>query len=162
MDRDILFKTDSLVFSYRVGGIAVRGGHILLQKPKNDDCAVIGGHVRAMETGEEALKREFREELRTEIEVERLIAAGEIFFPWDGRPCHQICLYYDITLPGSCVPEEGAFSGYDEIGNERIDLDYIWVPLEDLGKGTVLYPRELVPYILEPRKEIVHFVSRYL
>ena len=162
MDQDILFKTDGLIFSYRVGGIAIHGGHVLLQRPKNDDFAVIGGHVRGMETGEEALKREFLEELHAEIEVNRLIAAGEIFFPWNGMPCHQICLYYDISLQGSGVPKEGSFSGYDELGSERTDLDFIWVPLEDLRKGTVMYPKELVPYILEPQKGIVHFVSRYL
>ena len=106
MDQDILFKTDGLIFSYRGGGIAIRGGHVLLQRPKNDDFAVIGGHVRGMETGEEALKREFLEELHAQIEVNRLIAAGEIFFPWNGMPCHQICLYYDISLQGSGVPED--------------------------------------------------------
>ena len=43
---DILIKNDDFVFSYRVGGILI----ILLQRPKNDDYAIIGGHVVAMET----------------------------------------------------------------------------------------------------------------
>ena len=34
---DILFKNDHFVFSYRVGGILIRNGKILLQRPKNDD-----------------------------------------------------------------------------------------------------------------------------
>lgn len=47
---DILFKKEDFVFSYRVGGILIRNGKILLQRPKNDDYAIIGGHVAAMET----------------------------------------------------------------------------------------------------------------
>ena len=42
---DILFKQDDFVFSYRVGGVLIRDGKILLQRPKDDDYAIIGGHV---------------------------------------------------------------------------------------------------------------------
>lgn len=64
---DILFKNDDFVFSYRVGGILKHNGKILLQRPKNDDYAIIGGHVAAMETSMETLKREFEEELHAKI-----------------------------------------------------------------------------------------------
>ena len=89
---DILFKNDDFVFSYRVAGILKHNGKILLQRPKNDDYAIIGGHVAAMETSMETLKREFEEELHAKIEVDNLLAIGEIYFPWGKRPCHQICL----------------------------------------------------------------------
>ena len=95
---DILFKNDDFVFSYRVGGILIHNEKILLQRPKNDDYAIIGGHVAAMETSMETLKREFEEELHAEIEVDNLLAIGEIYFPWGKRPCHQICLYYNIPV----------------------------------------------------------------
>ena len=67
---DILFKNDDFVFSYRVGGILIHEGKILLQHPKNDNYAIIGGHVAAMETSMETLKREFEEELHAKIEVD--------------------------------------------------------------------------------------------
>ena len=54
------------------------------------------------------------------------------------------------------------FHGYDELDNERIDLDFCWVSLKDLKKGTKVYPLELIPYILESGKEIVHFVSKQI
>ena len=47
---DILFKNDDFVFSYRVGGILMRNGKILLQRPKNDDYAIIGRHVAIINT----------------------------------------------------------------------------------------------------------------
>ncbi len=157
---DILFKERDFVFSYRVGGIAVENGKILLQRPLNDDYAIIGGHVEAMETAGEALKREFREELHTEIQVGKLLASGEIFFPWGNRPCHQICFYYAVHLCGDAVPRNGVFHGFDELAGERVGLDYCWVPLKELENGTKVYPLELIPYLLNPPEHPVHFVSK--
>lgn len=57
--RIFYLKMDDFVFSYRIGGILKHNGKILLQRPKNDDYAIIGGHVAAMETSMETLKREF-------------------------------------------------------------------------------------------------------
>ena len=104
----------------------------------------------------------FEEELHAKIEVDNLLAIGEIYFPWGKRPCHQICLYYNVHLMDDNIPLDGVFHRYDELDNERIDLDFCWVPLEDLKKGTKVYPLELIPYILEPGKEIVHFVSKQI
>ena len=74
---DILFSDKEYIFSHRVGGILIKNGKILLQKPKNDDYAIIGGHVNLFETTENALRREFKEELHTEIEIDNLMAIGD-------------------------------------------------------------------------------------
>ncbi len=157
---DILFKNDDFVFSYRVGGILVHNGKILLQRPADDDYAIIGGHVTAMETSAETLKREFEEELHAKIAVDELLAIGEIYFFWGDKPCHQICLYYKVHLLDDSIPLDGIFHGYDELDNERIDLDFCWVPLDDLKNGTKVYPLELIPHIVQPTGQIVHFVSK--
>jgi ADP-ribose pyrophosphatase YjhB (NUDIX family) len=161
MKRDIIFPTEDFVFSYRVGGLLIQNGKVLLQKPKNDDYAIIGGHVAALETTMETLKREYMEELHAEIEIDRLLAIGENFFPWGNKPCHQICLYYNIHLMGeNKIPMDGVIHGYDELGNERIDMDFCWVPLEQLENGLKVYPLELIPHIVNEPKEVIHFVSR--
>ena len=163
MQRDILFKTEDFVFSYRVGGILVHNDKILLQRPKNDDYAIIGGHVSSLETTIDTLKREFEEELHANIVVDDLLAIGEIFFPWGDKPCHQICLYYKVHLSNhEDIPLDGSFYGYDDLDNERIDLEFCWVPLEELKNGLKVYPTELIPYILEPQDDIVHFVSKQI
>ncbi len=158
---DILFKTEDFVFSYRVGGILIRNNKILLQKPKDDDYAIIGGHVASFETTEETLIREFKEELHANIAVDRLLAVGEIFFPWGKKPCHQLAMYYKVRLKDEqSIPLDGVFCGYDEFDNQRVDLDFCWVPLEELRNGLKVYPLELIPYILEDSGEVAHFVSR--
>ena len=57
-----------------------------------------------------------------------------------------------MHLVNDNIPLDGVFYGYDELDNERIDLDFCWVPLEDLKKGNKVYPLELIPYILETAK----------
>lgn len=162
MGKDILYKEENFVFSYRVGGVLIQNGKILLQKPVNDDYSIIGGHVARLETTAETLKREFAEEIHADVEVGELMAVGEIFFPWGSKPCHQICLYYRVQLadPDS-IPKEGSFWGYDDLDNRRINLEYCWVPLEDLADLTV-YPQELMPHILSGSSESLHFVSNQL
>ncbi|MBE6985481.1 MAG: hypothetical protein E7434_07750 [Ruminococcaceae bacterium] len=59
---DILFKTDDYIFSYRVGGVLIHNGKVLMQNAEGDDgYAFIGGHVAFGETTDETLVREFIE-----------------------------------------------------------------------------------------------------
>ena len=161
--KDILFLQEDFIFSYRVGGILIHDDKILLQRPKNDDYAIIGGHIASMETTKQTLAREYKEELKSDIEVDDLIAVGEVFFPWGKMPCHQVCFYYKVHLKDeNAIPMNGVFQGYDDLGNERIDLDFCWVPLDELRNGLKVYPLELIPIILEDSKETVHFVSKQL
>lgn len=163
MQKDILFKQEDWVFSYRVAGVLERGGRLLLQKPVDDDgYAFIGGHVAAFETSRETLRREFLEEIHAHIEVQELMAVGEIFFPWGKRPCHQISLYYRVRLEDEGeIPLEGVFHGFDDLGGERINLDFCWVPMEQL-RSVAAYPQELTAHLLEGRKDFLHFVSRQM
>ena len=160
MPQDILYKEAEYVFSYRVGGILIRNGKILLQKPLNDDYAIIGGHVSGMETSVQALQREFFEEIHANIHIHRLLAVGELFFPWGNRTCHQICLYYLVDLEDAAAfPLEGSFLGFDECDNLRTDLEYRWIPLEQLSQLTI-YPPEVISHILSGDTDVLHFVYK--
>ena len=160
MSRDIFFKTEDHVFSYRVGGILVENGKVLLQRDKLGDHAVIGGHVSFMELAKDTLVREFQEELHVDIQVNELVAVQENFFMWGSKPCHQVHFYYRVQLADDTFPREGEMAGYDELDDLRVDLDFVWVPLEEL-KNIPVYPRNL-PELLEPGKGIQHFVYNEL
>ncbi len=157
--QDILYKTESHIFSYRIAGILIRDGKILLQKPLHDDgYSFPGGHVSFGETSEQALIREFKEELSADIEVKRLLMIGENFFPWGQRTCQQIGLYYLVSLcDEKQIPLEGTFKAFDELHNERIDLDFYWVELSKLNE-IVLYPTGLEQDILSLPENVKHFV----
>ncbi|MDR0817987.1 MAG: NUDIX domain-containing protein [Oscillospiraceae bacterium] len=67
---DISFNGEKYNFSYRVAGILVRGGKVLLQKPNNAaEYAFPGGQVAFGETHADAIKREWREEVGADVVV---------------------------------------------------------------------------------------------
>lgn len=164
MPRDILFDHANARFSYRISALPVHDGRILLQcPPGTQDYAFIGGHVAFGESAEDTLRREIREELHTDAVIGELLAVGEVFIDWgrcpDGslRHCHQIGLYFRAELDLQQLPEGDSFHGWDEIGGERFDLVYHWIPLEQLREMTV-YPPEVAAHLLSGEGGVKHFV----
>lgn len=161
MTRDLIFKEDDFVFSYRIAGILIRDRKILLQKPIGDEgYSIPGGHVSFGETSEQALIREFREEIGADIATDRLILVGENYFPWGDRPCQQIGLYYTVSLRGEGqIPLEGAFPALDDAGKPRDDLLMHWIPLDALD-DMLLYPTNILPHIRSIPEHPIHFIYR--
>jgi ADP-ribose pyrophosphatase YjhB (NUDIX family) len=161
MSQDILFKTDDYIFSYRVAGILIKNGNILLQKPlKDKGYSIPGGHVAFGELSSETLIREFKEEINADVKIERLIMVGENFWPWGNRPCQQISFYYEISLcDENQIPLEGTFPAYDDFGNKRIDLEFSWIDLHEI-KNLVVYPSNIKEELLSLPKELKYFVYR--
>ncbi len=161
MNHDILYRSEEFVFSYRIAGVLVRDHKILLQKPSNDDgYSIPGGHVRRGETSQEALIREFKEEINADIQVEKMLFVGENFFPWGKQACHQISLYYHVSLRDDTqIPLEGVFKVIDELENKKIDLDFCWIPLSELKKVKV-YPTNLVDDLIILPENVKHFIYR--
>lgn len=159
--KDILFKTEDAVFSYRVAGICVENGRVLLQTTTGEDksFAFPGGHVAFNETNADTLVREFKEEIGADIRVGELKWVAEIFFPWGDKPCHQICLYYMVELLDTHMPREGKFLAHETLEGRSFDLEFHWVPLEEVGKLEV-YPTDCPALLGKLNEGVQHFVYR--
>ncbi len=159
--KDIIFKTDKYVFSYRVAGILLNNGKILLQRPQNDTAyAIPGGHVALGETNEETLIREFKEEINADIKVDELKWVGELFFPWGDKPCHQICLFYNVLLDESTsIPLEGSFWGVEQLEDKSFKLEFSWIDIKDI-ETIELYPIEAKKYLSQGLNKVEHFVYK--
>ena len=78
----------------------------------------------------------------------------------------QLYLFYTTYLAYSSLGWCEGFTlkyggaGYDELDNMRVNLDYVWVPLEEL-KNITVYPRE-IEKLLEKHNGVIHFVSSEL
>lgn len=169
MSRDILFDHGNARFSYRISALIVQGGRALLQCPVGtQDYAFIGGHVSFGETAKDTLIREIREEIHCDAVIGDLMAVGEVYIDWGRCPddtprhCHQIGLYFHATVDETQLPAADRFCGYDEAGNERYNLEYIWFPLEELrekiaSKAMIVYPPEAMVHLLSGSKDVLHF-----
>lgn len=158
---DILFKTPDWVFSYRVAGICVRDGKVLLQTTTGEDrsFAFPGGHVAFGETNEQTLIREFREEIGADISVGALKWVAEIFFPWGKKTCHQICLYYMVEIRNPEIPTDRPFLGKEHIEGRNFDLEFHWMPLDRVGELEI-YPTNAVTLLGKLDEGVQHFVYR--
>lgn len=155
---DIIFKTEDYVFSYRVAGICIQNGKVLLQKPSNDTgFAFPGGHVTLGETNEQTLIREFQEEIGIDVAVGDLKWVGELFFPWGKKSCHQICLYYVVELQAGDIPLEGMFLGKEHIEGRNFDLEFHWIPVTELNNIEV-YPTNVVDLMNRLDQGVQHFI----
>ncbi len=140
-NNDILFHIPAGIFSYRVAGILIHDGKVLLQRPPGDPgYAFPSGHVSFGETSQEALAREFKEEIGADIRPVRLLWVGENFFPWGEQRCHQIGLYFLVELcEAAQIPLDRTFYAFDELEHQRVHLEFSWIPLAGLDAVTV-YP----------------------
>jgi ADP-ribose pyrophosphatase YjhB (NUDIX family) len=159
--KDILFHTEDYVFSYRISGILIQNSKILLQKPTNDDgFAFPGGHVSFGETNEETLIREFKEEIGVDIAVGELKWVGEIFFQWDKKPCHQISITYLVNIKnGNKIPMEGKFMGMEEMENRKFNIEFYWIPLNEINKITI-YPINASKLLNKLDNGVKHFIYK--
>ena len=159
---DILYKNSDGVFSYRVAGICVHDGKVLLQTTTGTDrsFAFPGGHVTFGETNADTLIREFREEIGARVRVGELKWVAEIFFPWGDRPCHQICLYYMVEILDG-APTDGVFPAKEHMEGRTFDLEFHWVPLEKV-KELEIYPVQAAALLEDLAGGVRHFVYREL
>lgn len=153
----ISFDGEGARFNYRVAGIAIENGRVLLGRADWEDFWYLpGGRVEMRETARESLAREMWEELGADVDVGRLVWVLENFFEFDGTPFHEIGLYFDVSLTDS-----GTDTRADEF--ERNDngtrLIFRWVPVERLDEVRVL-PAFLVEGLREIPQRTEHVVWR--
>src|SRR5437588_3737411 len=83
---------------HRVVAIFLHEEYLLLQgEPQGTFWTLPGGGIEPLESSQEALRREMREELDIAIQIERLLWITEEFFMADDIPHHQLGFYYLVT-----------------------------------------------------------------
>lgn len=127
----IAFRVGSHRFNYRAAAVVFDDGYLLLHRLEGDEFwALPGGRVNPGERAQDAIRREFLEELDVSVECGELLCTGENFFEHEGEPHHEIGLYFAATLPasGGVVDKNLA-----HLGSERgRQLLFRWFLLHDL------------------------------
>jgi ADP-ribose pyrophosphatase YjhB (NUDIX family) len=153
---DATFAVDSGRLNYRVVGVCIHEGHVLLHREAKDDFWVLpGGRPLLHEASRDTIVREMAEEIDTRVEVGRLLWVVENFFAYAGQAFHEIALYFAIALP-----EDSAYRDVtsDFIGREgEIALLFHWFPLARLAEID-LYPTFLKTALTNLPEAPVHVI----
>lgn len=129
--------------SYRVAGIALHQGHVLLHRAGFDPFwALPGGTVEYMETAEKALMREMHEEIATDVTVGRLLLVIENFFTYRETRYHEIGLYFQMHFaPDSPLLDLTAITQGTEaffaLEPRPFKLIFEWMPLHALSSKVI-------------------------
>jgi len=144
-------------FALRTAAVALHDGHVLLHRSEQDDFwALPGGRCELLETAQDAIRREMREELGAEARVERLLWVLENFFEYNGVVCHELGLYFLVDLGPAFAhyaPDE-PFEGTEE----SLRLFFRWFAIDTLP-DVRLYPtflREALQNLPEHVEHVVH------
>ena len=138
----IQFDQDGLRFNYRVAGVAIHDGAVLVHRAGDDPFWTLpGGRAEIGETAEQTIKREMLEELSCDVEVLRLLWFIESFFEYDGLSYHEVALYFLFRFPAGSMPMA---RNMFEVSDGGTPLQFRWVPLE--GETLVNFP--LMPSFL--------------
>jgi 8-oxo-dGTP pyrophosphatase MutT (NUDIX family) len=105
----------------------------------------LGGAIEFGEYGEDALRREIREEINTEITGIRYLGMMENLFTFDGIPAHEIVLVYDAEFTDKSLYEQPSFIG-DEGG---IAFTAQWLPPSAFSPVTPIYPDGILEFLME-------------
>ncbi|KQN77302.1 hypothetical protein ASE94_17550 [Devosia sp. Leaf64] len=144
-------------FNFRVAGIIIAEGHVLICREDDDDYAMLpGGRVELGEDSRLSLTREMAEELAMPAEVGPMIATSESFYRREGENFHELGFFYAVTLPGQWP---NGTSPWLERQDEGHYLQFHWVPLEggELEKFNLL-PRWLPDFLRDLPTELDHIV----
>ena len=102
-------------------------------------CRPLGGGIEFGERGEDALRREFREELGADLRDIRLLGFLENIFTYEGEPGHELALVYEASFVDSSLYSHDTF-----VVAESPEAPGVWRRPESLAAaGVPLYPEGL-------------------
>ncbi|WP_282673981.1 NUDIX hydrolase [Lactococcus cremoris] len=153
MTEDWNIEAGNDLAALRASGIVRRGNKILLDHVLDTgEYLLPGGHVKIGETTENALKREFQEELTVAISDVHLTSIIENFRHWHGYRTHVVEFIY-------VVEDSLDISDTPVLTADNDNVEKRWVEVSELSNLTTS-PSNLTELLTDLSKNLRHFVSR--
>lgn len=153
----ISFRCGHHRFHLRAAAIVLDDHHLLLHRLEGEAFwALPGGRVNPGESAQQALAREFKEELSTSVEVGALCSTGENFFDDRGEAFHELGLYFAVRLPTGSPLADKSRTHIGQEGHKA--LEFRWFALSDLP-SLDFHPRALRSSLCTGQWP-AHFVQR--
>lgn len=128
-------------------GIVRKGNKLLVSKgydksKKQEFYRCLGGGIEFLERSEDALIREFKEELNINIKVGKFLGICESIFNYKGKNAHELVLLYDAYIDDKDYQEK-----YKVIDDES-ESEAVWIEINRFkDKELTLYPEEIFKYL---------------
>ena len=128
-------------------GVVKSGNKLLVDKgcdksTKQEYYRCIGGGIEFLEKSEDALKREFKEELNLEITPGKFLGIDENIFICHSKDAHELVLFYDAYINEKDYQEK-----YDKIEGDT-KSEAIWVDIDKFkNEELILYPEATLKYL---------------
>ncbi len=120
--------------------LLVSRGYDKIKKQEFYRC--LGGGIEFLEKSEDALKREFKEELSIEIKVGKFLGISENIFNYEGKNAHELILFYNAYIDDKDYKKE-----YHVI-DDNSETDAMWIDVDKFKNNElVLYPKQIFKYL---------------
>ncbi len=129
-------------------GIVKKDNQLLVSRgydktKKQEFYRCLGGGIEFLENSEDALKREFKEELNIEIKVGEFLGIFENIFNYEGKNGHELILFYNAYIDDKDYQQEY------HIKDDNLEFDAMWIDVDKFKKKElILYPEEVLKYLL--------------
>ena len=144
MNKDLELYIDDYKFKVRVAGVITSNNYLLVESYNEEAYTLPGGHIEINETSESAIKRELKEELDFNIEVDKFIGLIENFFINNkNEKTHCLDFFYKCSTK---------VDNYDDFETDEIDHGipihhtYKWIKIDELDKYN-LKPQNIINII---------------
>jgi 8-oxo-dGTP pyrophosphatase MutT (NUDIX family) len=154
----ISFDTGSHRFNLRAAAVIFEDEYVLLHQMQGDDFWCLpGGRVEPGEDAAQTVIREMREEIGACVRIERAFCFVENFFTYNGRPNHEIGLYFVAHLESGSPLLDLEVSHHGFEGNKR--LTFSWVSRQRLSEVDVR-PEFLRQLLQADHVALAHVIQR--
>jgi ADP-ribose pyrophosphatase YjhB (NUDIX family) len=154
----LVIQPESVQCSYRVAGMVLHNGHLLMQWEKGI-WTVPGGRVLPEEPARTALKHIIFASLGIDVEVEQLLWVAEHIFDRSGQPVYDLTFYFQVAFPPAlrCFPRNTPITWIDK----GAPVTFCWIPLANLDHISSAPPclRQALATILERRGRIFYYAE---
>jgi len=112
----------------------------------------LGGGVEWQETAEDAVAREFREEMGADLKELKFETIFENMFTFDGRDGHEIVLVFSAQFTDPKIYQKKVIPCVEDNG---MKFNGLWIDVNERECDFAVYPEGLLEYISNANQSVV-------